>query len=83
MGIMKDIRVRRLPVVDARGMLAGILSLNDLAVEARKQARGSGRGLKPDEVAETLSVVCEHRQPEFVAAKPVSRRAGELVAARI
>src|SRR5262249_10425029 len=82
MALMKEIRVHRLPVVAAHGRLAGILSLNDLAIEARKEARGGGRELKPDEVADTLSAICEHRPPEVVAAKPQSRRTSGLVGAR-
>ena len=83
MSLMKEIRVRRLPVVDAQGKLAGILSLNDLALEARKETKSGGRDLKSVDVADTLGVICEHRQPGAVAAKPQAKRAGELVGARI
>jgi CBS-domain-containing membrane protein len=82
MSIMKEIRVRRLPVVDAQGKLAGILSLNDLAIEARKQTRGGGRDLDANQVTDTLGIICDHRRPDAVAAKPQGKRAGELVGAR-
>jgi hypothetical protein len=56
-----DLRIHRLPVVDAQGKLTGILSLNDLALEARREAKGGGREIKSVDVAETLGVLCDHR----------------------
>ena len=79
MSLMKETHVRRLPVVDAQGKLAGILSLNDLAREARKQTKGGGREIKAVDVAETLGVICEHRQPGAPVAKTQGKRASELI----
>jgi predicted transcriptional regulator len=81
MSLMKETSVRRLPVLDAQGKLAGILSLNDLAREARKQAKSGGRDIKSVDVADTLGVICEHRQPVAAVAKPQGKRAGELIGA--
>jgi CBS domain-containing protein len=66
--LMRRVRVRRVPVLDAQGKLRGIISLNDLA---RHFHRGAGRkadGLRADGIAQTLAVVCEpHAKP---TAKP-------------
>ena len=83
MSLMKEARVHRLPVVDSQGKLAGILSLNDLAREARKQAKGSGREVRPVDVADTLGVLCEHRLPAPVVTKSLGRHVGELAGAGV
>jgi CBS domain-containing protein len=60
--IMREHQVRRLPVVDGDGHLAGIISLNDIALEAGHEA---GRRRKKEvsfaEVGETLQGVCKPR----------------------
>lgn len=55
---MRDRHVRRLPVLDSKGTLVGILSLNDVA---RRAAADKGRkdGIGMEEVAETLATVCQ------------------------
>jgi CBS domain-containing protein len=60
--LMRDHRVRRLPVLDRDQRLAGILSLNDIAREARREA-SSGRRAEVTHagVSETLAIVNEPR----------------------
>jgi CBS domain-containing protein len=59
--IMRRNRVRRLPVIEPRhGRLTGILSLNDVALNARAEG---GAEISAQDVEETLRVVCEHRKP--------------------
>jgi CBS domain-containing protein len=55
--IMKDQRVRRLPVLDVEGRPAGIISMNDLVTraECRKNADVPG-----DAFLETLKAICAH-----------------------
>jgi CBS domain-containing protein len=55
---MANARVRRLPVVDANGIVCGVLSLNDII---RASAR---RGLvEGDAILETLAIISEPRRP--------------------
>jgi CBS domain-containing protein len=55
---MKTHRVRRLPVVDARGHLVGVISLNDLVLAA-----GPDAPVRGDEVVDTLKAICAHHLP--------------------
>jgi CBS-domain-containing membrane protein len=81
MSLMKEVRVRRLPIVDARGKLAGILSLNDLAREARKEARFGLTQVRPGDVADTMGIICAHRSLPPRVSKPAARGTGQLVGA--
>jgi CBS domain-containing protein len=58
--IMQQRQVRRLPVINAYdGKLAGILSLNDIALKA--QADGKAE-LSAQDVENTLKAICGHRR---------------------
>lgn len=58
---MAKTRVRRLPVVDQEEMLAGMLSLNDLVLQAEADAGRKGSGLSYDEVMRAMKAICGHR----------------------
>jgi CBS domain-containing protein len=59
---MRDNRVRRLPVVDQNERLVGLLSLNDLAREAQREAAAGRRAEVSEEgVSKTLASVCQPR----------------------
>jgi CBS domain-containing protein len=60
---MRGHRVRRLPVVDEAGRLAGILCLDDIVLQARPVATPDSTGPLYGEVAETLRAVCGLREP--------------------
>ena len=60
--LMRKEKVHRLPVINAEGTLEGILSLNDVALQA-VQANGKDRELNYEDVVSTLKAVCEHRRP--------------------
>jgi CBS domain-containing protein len=60
--LMQRHRLRRLPVVDAGGRLAGILSLNDLARQAARERTQKTRAVAMDEIASTLASICEPRK---------------------
>lgn len=60
---MQSAQLRRLPVVDDDGKLHGILSINDLVLNSRKDR--SKKHVSHRDVITTLKVLCEHRQPEM------------------
>ncbi len=54
--IMREKRVRRLPVIDEKGNLCGILSLDDVAVKMRDADRPAE--LSAEDVELTLDAIC-------------------------
>ena len=66
--LMRDNRVRRLPVLDQHERLAGIISLNDIAREAQREtAAGRRVAVTEEAVAETLAAVCQPRTSREMA----------------
>jgi CBS-domain-containing membrane protein len=61
--LMQTKKVRRLPVVDENGKLAGIISLDDLARGVAGGAKEQAR-VTEKEVAQTLSGICCSKSPE-------------------
>src|SRR5918997_6179394 len=59
---MQSAQLRRLPVVDAGGVLHGILSINDVVIHSNKGR--SKKHISHKEVMETLKALCEHRRTE-------------------
>jgi CBS domain-containing protein len=55
---MKQVCVRRLPVVGFGGTVMGILSMNDILLAA-----GPGKGVASEEVVDTLQGICAHHHP--------------------
>src|SRR5262245_37012585 len=70
--IMKDNRIRPLPVLDAEGALVGLISLDDIAKAAQRQKEAMTRDLGEAEVGRTLAVVCD-RTPAAGPGKPPAR----------
>jgi CBS domain-containing protein len=71
-------KVRRLPVVDAEGRLAGIVALADLALATG--TKGAGRGkLKADPLVETLRAISSPppREPEVLVVEVRPRARGK------
>lgn len=64
LAIMKQRRVRRLPVLDARGRLAGILSVNDLAIRADARA---GADVSGQAFLDTFKAICAHTREAIPA----------------
>jgi CBS domain-containing protein len=56
---MREKGVRRLPVIDAKGKLCGILSLDDVAIKVRKVANPAE--LSAEDIENTLEAICRHR----------------------
>jgi CBS domain-containing protein len=63
--IMRQRKVRRLPVIDAKGKLRGILSLDDIAIKAGEAAKPSE--LSAEDVEGTFEAICR-RTPQKEAA---------------
>lgn len=63
MRTMRKHRVRRLPVVDADQRLAGIVSINDLAINASSTLPD---GVPAQELLETLQAICAHDKRALV-----------------
>jgi len=55
---MRSKQIRRLPVVDAAGQLAGMVSLTDLARAAAERGRVA---VEPSEVLSTLAAIAQPR----------------------
>jgi CBS domain-containing protein len=60
--LMQQHKVRRLPVVEEDGKLAGILSLGDLAYYMQSQQTMGGDGMNWVSIAHTLAAVSEPRR---------------------
>ena len=60
LALMRESRVRRLPIVDADGGLVGVLSIGDLARVAEDLVRHGERDLACD-AALTIAAICEPR----------------------
>jgi CBS domain-containing protein len=65
--LMREAKVRRLPVVDASGSLLGMISIADLAREAERQHPLPDREITDTQVSDTLAAICT----------PMSRRWAE------
>jgi CBS domain-containing protein len=57
--IMREHRIRRIPVVDAKSRPVGMLSLNDIARAGASRSWKGEQGLTAKNVASTLAAVCE------------------------
>lgn len=76
--LMRDNKIRRLPVCDSNGKPIGIISLSDLACEAEREQRGGkGRAVRSGDLAEVLRAVSEPR-PYATTHLPFGPEAGEV-----
>jgi CBS domain-containing protein len=57
-------KVRRLPVIDSKGMLQGILCLDDVVLHAEEKAAD----LTYFDVVQTLKAICEHERAHLTLA---------------
>lgn len=70
--IMRANQVRRLPVVDAGGMLVGLLSLGDVARYVHQRSPHNAGALAQQRLADTLAAICEPRFHSIPPPPPAS-----------
>lgn len=68
---MQQHRIRRLPVVNGAGELEGILSMNDVVLNAK----ASNDGIAYEDVVKTYQAICQHPLPEAAPEKAASATA--------
>lgn len=60
--LMREKQIRRLPVIDAQGRVAGIISLNDIAREGEREVEmKKTREVSDAEIARVMASVCAPR----------------------
>jgi CBS domain-containing protein len=64
---MREFGVRRLPVVDLDNRVQGILSLDDVVLEARALGSEQFTGPFYSDIARTLKAICSHPMPTVVS----------------
>jgi CBS-domain-containing membrane protein len=76
--MMCERQIRRVPVVDEDGRLAGIVCLDELALRAQKTASKKTADISYEDVVNTMKAICGHR----AAGRPrvVTMPAGAVVA---
>lgn len=57
--IMRNNRVRRVPVVGPEGQLVGMLSLADIARASDRRGKWPNKALEPESVLQVLEAICE------------------------
>jgi CBS domain-containing protein len=55
-------QVRRIPVVNDEGKIAGILSLSDIILAAEIEAHGQTQGVSDGDALATMKAICEQRR---------------------
>lgn len=65
--IMREARVRRLPVINDEGALIGLISLADLACEAEREQPLQSRRVTGNEIGVTLASICKPRHRPLAA----------------
>lgn len=66
--LMRDGKIRRLPVVDQDDCVVGVISLADLAQEAAREATISAKEITADDVGDTLAAICVPLTPQAAGA---------------
>ena len=60
---MQEHKIRRLPVVNPEGELEGILSMNDIVLQAKKSSTTAADSIKYSDVVKTYQAICSHPAP--------------------
>ena len=65
---MKEHKIRRLPVVNAEGELEGMLSMNDIVLNAKTAKEATGGAIRYHDVVKTYQAICRRPEPEAASA---------------
>ena len=65
--LMQAHKIRRLPVVNPEGELEGILSMNDIVLNATAPNVETGDSIDYADVVKTYQAICQHPQPAAAA----------------
>jgi CBS domain-containing protein len=60
---MQEHRIRRLPVVNPEGELEGMLSMNDIVLNAKESNAGPAESIRDSDVVKTYQAICRHPEP--------------------
>jgi len=72
---MQQCKVRRLPVIAPDGTLEGILSINDLTLNAKETADKKVPGISFNDLVETYKALCAHPVPAAQSGKSTAATA--------
>lgn len=61
--IMREARIRRLPILDEKGVLKGIVSVNDIILAVQNLTVKSAKEALLQEIMVTLMAISQHRSP--------------------
>ena len=61
--VMQQYQVRRLPVINPEGELEGMLSMNDIVLNAQRKANDQAPEIRYADVVDTYKAICSHRDP--------------------
>ena len=70
--MMREATVRRLPVTAKNGTLVGVLSMDDILLQAEPTSFGKQPELSSDEVVRTFRSITQRRVPEVIAKRTAS-----------
>jgi signal-transduction protein with cAMP-binding, CBS, and nucleotidyltransferase domain len=60
---MQEYQIRRLPVISPDGELEGILSMNDIVLNAKASDGAAGDRIDYRDIVKTCQAICQHRVP--------------------
>jgi CBS-domain-containing membrane protein len=68
---MQEHKIRRLPVINAEGELEGILSMNDVVINAKTSESAFAPAISYGDVVKTYQAICQHPLPAAASATAV------------
>ena len=66
--VMQQHQIRRLPVINPEGELAGILSMNDIVLHAKAPDNAAEDAIDYSDVVKTYQAICQHPVPATASA---------------